>query len=356
VEGPWLTDSDRVRDRVERALAIAQDYSNEAEIAFCLWALGFTYMDASMVASNYDKALSYFEQSFTIYQTLKDRFYQAQLLQDIGHSHRRCWRVGQALSYVQQSLKLREEMADKIGQGHCLRELGWAAFFDGNAAEAENCWQQACTIRREMEDRQGIADSIFTLGLLALTQGDWIKGQKLVEEALKIAQDIGSNLHTRWAVRGLEVAASMAATKLPTSSLISLNTLNKFEAILFHLIFSQREDTINEKQLQLALKEASHDLDKVKCLPFAAMDLVNKGEPERAVSLLALAYQYPDFATGWMEKLPMIQRFRANLEATLPPDIFAAAWAKGQTFSLEVGVAQLLAELDNRSTDTTILL
>jgi hypothetical protein len=192
------------------------------------------------------------------------------------------------------------------------------------------------------------------LSLLALTQGDWKRGQRFAEEALKLAEDVGSARHKGWAVRELEVAASMAATEEPLPSATSSNTITVFEVILFHLIFENND--IYEGLLQEALKAANQDIDRVRCLPFAARFLVQKGKTEQGVSLLALAYQYPEFATGWLEKLPTIQRLRSNLEATLPPDAFAAAWVRGQTLSLEATVAQLLAELEKISTDATILL
>ena len=344
-EGSFLTQPDRVRPGLEKALAIAQNHGNEAETAFCLWTIGLSYVGVSILASDYEKALTYFEQSFSSYQALNDRFYKAQVLQDMGHCYRRMWQVDRALSCLQQSLRLRNKMGDKIGQGYCLHHLGWVAFVAGNAVEAENYWQKAYALMHEIGDRQAIAGSLFSLSLLAVIQGDWTQGQRRAEEVLKMAQDIGNDLYRRWAVRVLEIAASMAATKQTAPSLSSLNTLTKFEAISCYLIFSHREDSIVKGLLHRALKEVSHDLDRVRCLPFVALNLANKGEPERATSLLALAYQFPEFATGWLEKLPMIQRLCTNLKVTLPPDIFASAWSRGQTLCLEEVVEQLLTEL-----------
>ena len=351
-EGPWFTKIDQARQRIERAMAIAQQHGAGAEVAFCLWALGHAEMGSRTDPTNHDRAVAYLEKSLEQYQTLGDRFYIAQLLQDLGHCYRWMLRIDKALVCLQRSLRLRQEMGDRIGQGHCLRELGWAAFLDGDAVGAETYWQHAYDIRYEVGGKQEAADSLFTLSLLSLTKGDWEHGRRMAEEALIIAQEVGSVIHQSWAKRELEVAASMEnAEQIPGSSLAATrSTITRFEVTLFHLIFGFDEGLaiFFGRQLRRALDVADLEIDRVRCLPFAAMQLVRDGAPEEAVALLALADRHPIYRSDWVEKLPMVRSFSAELEAALPRETFSTAWERGQTLSLEATFPQLIARFGSQ--------
>ncbi len=81
---------------------------------------------------------------------------------------------------------------------------------------------------------------------------------------------------------------------------------------------------------------------QAQCLPAAAIIAASEGQTERAAELLALAFHHPASATGWLEKFPLVTRLRASLEADLPPQVFAAAWERGQALDLAETIAILL--------------
>jgi predicted ATPase/DNA-binding SARP family transcriptional activator len=348
-EGPWFTKIDQAKRRIEGALAIAQQHGADVEVAFCLWALGHANMGVAD-HTTYERVITYFEQSLEQYQTLDNRFYSAQLLQDMGHCYRRMWQVEKALVCLKDSFQLRHEMGDKIGLGHCLRELGWAAYLDGDVVNAKTYWQQAYAIRGEVGGQQEAADSMFTLSLLSLTKGDWEEGKRLAEEALEIAQEVGSVLHKRWAMRELEIAACMEATEQSTGLHLPAtpNTITQFEVTLFHLIFGTIGSVNFKQQLHRALKIAAQEIDLVRCLPFVSMQLAREGEPEWAVCLLSLASNHPEYTSGWLEKLPMVRSIHSDLEAAVPRDVFSSAWERGQTLNRKATIAQLLARFGDQ--------
>jgi hypothetical protein len=54
---------------------------------------------------------------------------------------------------------------------------------------------------------------------------------------------------------------------------------------------------------------------------------------------------HPLSPKGWLTQWPLITRLRAELEATLVPVRFQAAWQRGETLDLLATAKQQLAEL-----------
>ena len=71
-----------------------------------------------------------------------------------------------------------------------------------------------------------------------------------------------------------------------------------------------------------------------KGLTFAAIIAAKSGKSEQATELLALVFHHPLSPKGWLGQWPLITRLRAELEATLPPEHFQAAWQHGETLDL----------------------
>ncbi len=84
--------------------------------------------------------------------------------------------------------------------------------------------------------------------------------------------------------------------------------------------------------------------DAAQWLPIAALLLAEDGKKEYAVELMGLLFSHPDSITGWLERWPLWSQFRQDLEATLSPDDYAAAWDRGTALDLQTVVVQLLEE------------
>jgi tetratricopeptide (TPR) repeat protein len=79
-------------------------------------------------------------------------------------------------------------------------------------------------------------------------------------------------------------------------------------------------------------------------LPAIALLLADRGQIERAVELYALASRYPYVANSrWFEDVA--GREISALTATLPPEVVAAAQARGRARDLWATAEELLAEL-----------
>jgi hypothetical protein len=181
------------------------------------------------------------------------------------------------------------------------------------------------------------------LSLLALTRGDWENGEMIARDVLDIAQDIGSAHYEGWGLRLLEIAKSMA--RVARRDRVSADTITPFEVVLFHLLWSD-EPSSNEfkRRIQRGFKAAGHDRDRARCLPFAALRSASTGDHARAVTLLGLAHNLPEFQADWVSRLPLVSELVAALKASLPPDAYAAAWERGRALNLAEAVTQILAE------------
>jgi hypothetical protein len=81
----------------------------------------------------------------------------------------------------------------------------------------------------------------------------------------------------------------------------------------------------------------------VAALPAVALLLVDEGNLEHAVELSALASRYPNVANSrWFEDVAGKQIVAAA--AALPPDVVAAAQARGQARDLWATAEELLEE------------
>lgn len=347
-EGPWLIEAAAVRERIERALAIARRQDDRAEIAFCLWALGLAIVSEIVVEpvepveQTCRRAACHCVQSLRLYRKLADHFYTAQVLETLGHCCRRVQRLDQAISYLQASLTLRRQSGDRFGIARSLRELGFATYRLGLSLETENAWQQAQELQRALGDQQGIADSIFFLGILAMTRDDWQKAKPLVEQTMAIATNMNNSFYRKWANRAMEIVVCMEQTMPTPGSFAAPSAITASRAALFHMLFSPSVGSQGyQYELSQALALAITDTDRALCLPFVALALVAKGELQQATMLLGLAFRYPTVAAGWVSQLPEIVALRQQLQSELSPAEFSSAWAEGQRLELVATIDRL---------------
>ena len=185
----YLEPADEVRKRVETGLAIAEARQERTEIAFCLWALGMTFMSVD----DYRTALSYFDRSLQTYRELDTPFYLAWALYYSGATQAK---AGIAESgALRESLELRRELHDRIGVAYSLHELGVMELLASRPFTALPYLQEAYALQREMGNRQGMAENLAGLTALALEDNDLALASSLTQEMQEIADDMNSPRH-----------------------------------------------------------------------------------------------------------------------------------------------------------------
>src|SRR5258708_32940208 len=142
-------------ERFRRGLEIAQQHNDTCEIAFCQRLVGHWLSHTDF---NHAEGLPLLESSLQGFQALDNKFCAAQVLDDLGWSHRLMMKQDRQAVLVKQSLDLRREIGDKIGMANSLRNMGGSVggFFEPTG-QAFNYWKEAKAICYEMNERLGIA-------------------------------------------------------------------------------------------------------------------------------------------------------------------------------------------------------
>ncbi len=106
------------RAQIERSLAIAQDHGDQAEIAYCLYALGnATVWPQPPEERDFSHGITYYEQSLAHYRELDDKFYMAEVLGRIGWCYQSLGQQDDAVKFARQSLDLSLEIGDQPARG-----------------------------------------------------------------------------------------------------------------------------------------------------------------------------------------------------------------------------------------------
>jgi predicted ATPase/DNA-binding CsgD family transcriptional regulator len=104
-----------------------------------------------------------------------------------------------------------------------------------------------------------------------------------------------------------------------------------------------------QKHLLLILKQASlleSEAFMMLCLPIGALWTAHQADPQRALSMIALALSPRASLPQWMQKWRIFSDLRRELEQELEPDSSHRTWMAGEALDLSQTVHSLLNELD----------
>ena len=332
------------------ALAIAQRHDDHIEIGYCLNRLG----TAAYAAGDFAKAEALLEESLASYRRSGDPFYVAMALFDLsvlGHSL--SWQRAKELR--DESLRLRIEIGDKVGTLLSLSSKALAAARVGDYAEAERLWRERIALSEETGNPH-----LMSLGYTHLAhqvlfvRGDFAEARAAASEAVRLAEPHRYNDALGWAQVTLGLLACMDedyATGMALceqgaqTSARTLADIPDFAAWGMCLVVCGLDDveTLRER-FPAALRHSTKlrgEVGIALCLPPAAILLAREGQPERAVEWLALAFTHPIRASGWMEKWPLLDRWRAEMRDALGAAVYDAAWERGTRLDLEAVAAEL---------------
>lgn len=343
---------DRAQELLNKSLTIAREYGNEAEIAFCLRALGGVVMDSA----DYSDALPVFEESLTYYRNLDDRFYMARTLDNIAYYYSLAGQSENNSKFARQALELQREINDKQGAAGSLNNLGAATFRRGNYEEAENFLREAIAIGQEMGDRRRVGWSGHVVSVVTYTRGALEESKSIAEDSLQIAIDLNDSNSQAFSYAFLGLVASVRENysqgKTLSATAHSLVTGHPFIPLFVNWGQSMAACGLGDypaahQFMQVVLENAvSKHVEPVviACLPLSSVILAHTGEQERAVELLALVSTFPKGMTGWMKEWSLLTRLQDDLQSKLVADTYSAAWERGKLLDLEMVVKELLKE------------
>jgi tetratricopeptide (TPR) repeat protein len=338
-----------------------------------------------------------YRQSLVLYQALADQWAIAEVLSHLGEASRGLGDYGEARQRQEEALRIRRALGDQRGIAVSLRKLSDIAMNRGEFEMAEQWIRESFTIREEIGDQVGIADSLFELGMIHSFFGNFSEAHSILEKTLAICIDLGhvNLIHTRifLGVQKLHLGQyEQAQAQLQTDLVLCREVNNRYQlgnalrtlgrSLLAQAAYTEAEDRLQEsvtvfqelhqpadmaqafgflayvahglgytskmrhylvRTLQMAI-ETGDILPLVFTLPAVALFFADQGQPEQAVEIYTLVSPRPVIANSRFFE-DIASRRLAAIAATLPPEVAAAAQARGQARDLWAAAKELLEEL-----------
>lgn len=263
---------------------------------------------------------------------------------------RRQGRQARAVTLLNQSLAIAADEAPPEERAFTLRELGLAAFAEGENARARSLFQESLALSQASGDAHSIAMSLNTLGLVARMLAEYDSARPLFRESLAISQRIGDRKGMSRALGNLGVIAGAIgdypeAKRLYQESLdlcIDLgdqwgiaNFLDGLGYVASALGEFDEARSYFTRALVSAMEIGAHPLALHALFGMAEL-AYRQEEPEAALELLPVVLRHP---AAFRETVEEAQKLCAAIEAFLPPEMAAAALARGAGWTLETHAA-----------------
>ena len=140
------------------------------------------------------EALLYYEEALDIFRKLKDRWRQAETLNNLGGVYLALEEKEEALLCFEKALNIGREVWDRGREGAALNNLGGVYDELGEKEKALFYYEKSLHIRRDVGDRVGEDASLNNLGGIYLALGEKEKAISYYEEALYIRRDVGDRV------------------------------------------------------------------------------------------------------------------------------------------------------------------
>jgi predicted ATPase/DNA-binding SARP family transcriptional activator len=336
----------------EESIAICQSQGDTRGAALSVNALG-------VVASSqneFPRAESLYAQAEALYREVEDTWGTGLVLSNRGHLAHQVGDYARAAALLEESLALFRRVGDARNFAFTLSHLGKVTLDQGDDARAVALYEESLMLRRDLGDTWGIAIALKGLGDAARAQGDWAQAATHLEESLVLFRRIGdtnSSASTLYSLSNVarEQGELGRAASLGEESLALFQQIQEAKGIAVALtnlgrVAHERGDNARAEALyleSLALYQEMGTADGVApCLEALAEAAHARGQPRRAARLwgaaaalrAALGAPLPSSAR------PAHDRSVAATRAALGEAAFAAAWAAGQTLSVEQAIAE----------------
>jgi tetratricopeptide (TPR) repeat protein len=137
--------------------------------------------------------LAHFQRALALAERLGDRGLEAQALFWVGLVHqvvRGQHEAGEP--FFQRSYDLARGLGDTVTMSYAVRHLGFADDEAGRYELAEERFRESVELRRAAGFLPGVAAGLFTLGDFAAEQGRPDEARALLEEARRLAEQVGA--------------------------------------------------------------------------------------------------------------------------------------------------------------------
>lgn len=307
----------RAKTLIGENLPLVREFGGKRYTAALLNALGAI----AEYQAEYDRAIAYFTESLALQRELGNQHGAAVSLNNLGNLARKQGQYPRAMAQYEESLATKRALGDKRGSGITLFNMAAAARDQGHYAHAAALIEESIALHRAIHDKPGLAYALNNLGDVARDQGDPTRATPLYEESLSLFREQGDQSGIALVLKNLGDIARMTHDSAGATALYT-QSVTRYRA-------------------------ASNTLGIAECIESLALIAHMQGQWERAARLLSAAATLRE-AIG--APLPLVDRAAiedatAPTRAALGVASFAAAWAAGQTMSLEQAIAEAVGEM-----------
>jgi predicted ATPase/DNA-binding SARP family transcriptional activator len=294
----------------EEGLETARLSGRISDIAYALLSLGLV----AQFQADYAAARSCHEESLALYRELGDLGGTASTLFLLGHLASAQNELAAARSHYKEGLAIFRQLGDKRSIAWTLSNFARLACWHGDYGVAQAHSEESMAIFREIGDKWGIAFSSVSLGDAARLQGDTATARSYYEEGLLVSRELGEKRAMALLLRGLGLLSQGQGEFGATRSL---------------------------HQQSLRLFQEIRDKPGIEgCLESLAAVAVTRDQPGQAARLLGAAASLRESIGA---PLPPVERAEYDrtvevARSALGEEVFAAAWAEGQTMKLEQAI------------------
>jgi predicted ATPase/DNA-binding CsgD family transcriptional regulator len=352
---------ERAEALLRQSMAIAREQGDLEEYYQALrwlarFVLFYTGCELSVVRQMLEECVAF-------YRERGDKAYLALSLSNLGAICRSMGDIEQGLRCLLQCYQLNREMDYPYGTAKALTRLGCHSMQQGRWVEAEQRLSESVEMQRQCGDRRGLIYELPELSRVAVMQGDFARAEQLCEAALAlrtapdpvVEPDVAATVVCGCS-RSLIADASGAssdALRMIEESLALVAQLAPADRRWRHLVhswvlcsleaFDQASGTFS------ALFSSARQIYwgaayRLFAIATYARILAHRGEVLRAVELLGLVFNHPNGPQGYLKKHQGMTHLRAELEAELGTEVYAAAWERGQSLDVDTVFTDLVDE------------
>jgi DNA-binding SARP family transcriptional activator/predicted ATPase len=335
---------ERAKELIQESLLILQQMGarSQREIAIAWLVFGFTkYMQGLFTEANQP-----FQESRLLFEQIDDPWGRGTCLSLLAHSAYMLGRYKKAEQFSQESIAILRNIGDLRAPIFAISLLGRIAMAQGQYEQAEEFHQECFKRRQELQDRTGIAFSLRDLGDVVRLQGQHTRAEQYYQESLAMVQEINLQQEKIYSLLGLGKLAQTSEDYTQAKQFFQ-------ESLAIHTEIGVRSeipeafvglgwatyglgDYQEAKQyFHAALKVVTESREipvALDALAGLATLLAKTGDLEGSLELLMLALHHPACSQETKDRLANL---RVELAAELPPEVVAAAEARGKGRTLE---------------------
>jgi predicted ATPase/DNA-binding NarL/FixJ family response regulator len=326
---------------VEQALAIARAEGDDFEAAFCH--LMAAYALAGMQRSA--EALPHLETSKALFEALGEPYYVSWALSRLGYLYAGLNSPDKEIEYTEQSLAIARGIHNRFVLFSCLYNLGSDYILNGDFSTGKQYGAEVLQFARETGQVCQISHAWSLLALQAFCEGNYIACQDYSDRSVQVIQDIILLIVQPYSLALLTLLACLHEEYAEAVRINELSKRHSVNAMGFQLNYwalaalacglGSPADTRAAIQNALQLTAPNvHAATTIWIVPCAAYVLATT-DSANAVVLLAWVFTYPNTALSWARQWPLVDRLRAQLQATMDREVYQMHWEKGQALTLE---------------------